>query len=210
MAAMNTLECILTVLNSCQERPDLFVGLESKLLPMLHRLLHPSGDGIEVGEKLLISLAHARKRGAGEEAVVSFLHRSSHSHPSPTLASPSPPLPSSLLSSSSPPQQQLQHLESVCQILAWLTFMTPPPLSSQLWTLFDMLYNFFMSHGFDYMPNMVSPLDSYIARGADVLFVDDRRPKVRNNFFILLKYHIYNFILCVCLLMTNLALYSCA
>ena len=104
---MNTLECILTVLNSCQERPDLFVGLESKLLPMLHRLLHPSGDGIEVGEKLLISLilclslalslsrAHARKRGAGEEAVVSFLHRSSHSHPSPTLASPSPPLPSS-------------------------------------------------------------------------------------------------------------------
>ena len=56
MAAMNTLECILTVLNSCQERPDLFVGLESKLLPMLHRLLHPSGDGIEVGEKLLISL----------------------------------------------------------------------------------------------------------------------------------------------------------
>lgn len=60
-----------------------------------------------------------------------------------------------------------------------------------------MLYNFFMSHGFDYMPNMVSPLDSYIARGADVLFVDDRRPKVRNNFFILLKYHIYNFILCV-------------
>lgn len=56
MAAMNTLECILTVLNSCQERPDLFVGLESKLLPMLHRLLHPSGDGIEVGEKLFVSL----------------------------------------------------------------------------------------------------------------------------------------------------------
>ena len=109
MAAMNTLECILTVLNSCQERPDLFVGLESKLLPMLHRLLHPSGDGIEVCEKKnclfplccvfslsrSLSLSHARKRGAGEEAAVSFLHRSSHSHPPPTLASPSPPLPSS-------------------------------------------------------------------------------------------------------------------
>mgnify|MGYP006149540025 CR=1 FL=1 len=155
----------------------------------------------------VLSLSHAQKRGAGEEAVVSFLHRSSHSHPSPTLASPSPPLPSSPFLPS-PPQQQLQHLESVCQILAWLTFMTPPPLSSQLWTLFDMLYNFFMSHGFDYMPNMVSPLDSYIARGADVLFVDDRRPKVRNNFFILFENIIYFYFLC--LLMTNLALYSCA
>ena len=77
MAAMNTLECILTVLNSCQEKPELFAGLEARLLPMLHRLLHPSGDGIE-------------------------------------------------------------HLESVCQILAWLTFMTPA-ISPHLWQLFDML-----------------------------------------------------------------------
>ena len=158
---------------------------------------------------LSLSLARTREKEVLERRLLfhSFTAPRTHTH-HPPLRLPLRPSPL-LLSSSSPPQQQLQHLESVCQILAWLTFMTPPPLSSQLWTLFDMLYNFFMSHGFDYMPNMVSPLDSYIARGADVLFVDDRRPKVRNNFFILLNIYIYIYTF-VCLLMTNLALYSCA
>jgi len=157
---------------------------------------------------LSLSLARTREKEVLERRLLfhSFTAPRTHTH-HPPLRLPLRPSPL-LLSSSSPPQQQLQHLESVCQILAWLTFMTPPPLSSQLWTLFDMLYNFFMSHGFDYMPNMVSPLDSYIARGADVLFVDDRRPKVRNNFFILFENIIYFYFLC--LLMTNLALYSCA
>ena len=35
-----------------------------------------------------------------------------------------------------------------------------------------------MQHGFDYIPNMVSPIDSYIARGAGVFFADDSRPKM--------------------------------
>ena len=188
MAAMNTLECILTVLNSCQEKPELFAGLEARLLPMLHRLLHPSGDGIEHLESVCQILAWLTfmtptisphlwqlfdmlcvwsrcRRPPSRFRRGSSLRRSRRP---PPLALSSAAiyrgaccvLLTSFLSSRVRPPSPPSHI-----------LPTPPfhPLVS---------YTFFMQHGFDYIPNMVSPIDSYIARGADVLFADDRRPKM--------------------------------
>ena len=72
----------------------------------------------------------------------------------------------------------MEHLDSVCQIISWLSFHAQPAISAQLWVLFDMIHVCFLRFAYDYLGEIVGPIDSYIANGLDTLVANDVRPKV--------------------------------
>eukprot|EP00937_MAST-01D_sp_MAST-1D-sp2_P003692 g3692.t1 len=47
MAAIRTLDAMTTVLDACSSKPEYLPGVERQLLPVVAKILHPSGDAIE-------------------------------------------------------------------------------------------------------------------------------------------------------------------
>ena len=67
-----------------------------------------------------------------------------------------------------------EYYEDVLEILSYLTYYSPV-LSPRLWELFPLIYCAFNEWAYDYLENMVTPLDNYISRGTDV-FVSSQNP----------------------------------
>ena len=55
------------------------------------------------------------------------------------------------------------------------TFPMPMQISQRMWSLFPQLHQCYMEWGFNYLENLLVPLDNYISRGTDT-FLSSKDP----------------------------------
>jgi len=66
-----------------------------------------------------------------------------------------------------PPGEYYEYLESALDVLTCLTYYTAT-ITPPLWSLFPLLYHAFDRWAYDYLENIISPVDNYISRSTDI------------------------------------------
>ncbi len=58
----------------------------------------------------------------------------------------------------------IEYLENALDLITFVTFYQEAPFSAQVWSLFPLLFTTFHDYAFDYLPQMIGPLDNFITK----------------------------------------------
>ncbi|KAH8061255.1 hypothetical protein JL721_8916 [Aureococcus anophagefferens] len=58
----------------------------------------------------------------------------------------------------------VEYFENGIEVLSYLTYHGDAPFSAPLWSLFEMLIDAFHQWAYDYLPDLVAPLDNFVSR----------------------------------------------
>jgi len=61
----------------------------------------------------------------------------------------------------------VEYFENAIEVLSYLTYSSAVPFSRHLWGLFELLIDAFHEWAFDYIPDLIRPLDNFVSRDPD-------------------------------------------